>query len=722
MNDAVLKQIEHLRKELERHNRLYYVDANPEITDLEFDRMLKELQQLEADHPEPEYQSPDSPSRKVGGEPIDGFTQVKHRLPMISIENVYHISEDDSKKFDVLKFDRRVREALGPDAALEYTVEYKIDGVALALVYEHGRLVQAVTRGDGRTGDDVTHNARVIGGVPLRLNTDTPPAILEIRGEAYIANSDFAHIRAEQEREGEVPFANSRNATAGALKNLDPRTCAKRRLRFFAHGLGFVDGLKFDRHTKYLEAIREFGVPTSPGTRAFPNMEKLLEHAETMMDSLHELDFEVDGLVIKVNSFAQRDELGTTSKAPNWVIAYKWERYEAVSRVVNIAVQVGKTGALTPVALLEPVEIAGTTVSRASLHNRDEIQRLGIRIGDRVVVEKAGKIIPHVVRVEEHLRDETEQEFVFPDRCPECGTVVEQDEGGVYIRCPNLNCPAQLRETLRFYASRSAMDIDGMGAEIVARLTAKPPLLRSIADLYRLRDKRDELAKRLYKEGSRKAEGKEEQKLIETLLNGIAKSKEQPLWRLLLGLNIRHVGARIAQVLAARFGTMDALRQQTEEQLAAVNEIGPVIAKSVHGFLVSEAGQNLVRELAELDVHMGEPVESLPQTEQRLAGKTVVVTGSLEQFTRDGIKELIQQHGGRAAGSVSKKTDFVVAGRDAGSKLTKAQEVGVPVLDEAQFTTLLETGEMPEPPVQEPESEAADLAEQPDQGPDGKPC
>ncbi|MBI1309929.1 NAD-dependent DNA ligase LigA [bacterium] len=664
MSANVREEIESLRRELERHNRLYYVEARPEISDLEFDQLMKRLEALEAEHPE--LASPDSPTQKVGGAPIAGFKTVEHRVPMISIDNVY--DEPALREFDV-----RVRKLL--DSQPEYTIEYKIDGVALALIYEHGHLAQAVTRGDGRVGDDVTHNARTIGGVPLRLNSDDPPAVLEIRGEAYIANSDFAHIRAEQEREGEQPFANPRNATAGALKTLDPKVCAKRRLRFFAHGIGYTEGIAFERHTDYLDVLHKLGVPSSPGTKAFPDIDTLLEHAQLMMESLHELDFEVDGLVIKVNSFAQRDTLGFTSKAPRWVIAYKWERYEGTTRVESIGIQVGKTGTLTPVAHLEPVKIAGTTVSRSSLHNRDEINRLGIRIGDWVVVEKAGKIIPHVVRVEEHRRDGSEKPFRFPTRCPECQTDVVQDEGGVYIRCQNPSCPAQLRETLRFFASRSAMDVDGLGIKLIEQLI-EAGLLASLADIYRLKERRDEILE-LQRVG---------EKSVDNLLAAIEATKERPLWRLLVGLNIRHVGTRLAQVLATKFGTVDVIMEQSVESLAAVDEVGPIIAESVHAFFSSEVGRRTIEELRELGLNMGEPVpQDEAATEQKLAGLTIVVTGTLERFTRDEIKELIQQHGGRASGSVSKKTSFVVAGAEAGSKLTKAQELGIEVISEDEF-------------------------------------
>ena len=704
MPDEIQQQIESLRTELERHNRLYYVDAQPEISDLDYDNLLKLLEQLEADHPK--FDSPDSPTHKVGGEPVEGFKSVEHRVPMISIDNVYEIENPDPKKQDVRKFDTRIRELL--DAQPEYLIEYKIDGVALALIYENGRLTQAVTRGDGRTGDDVTHNARTIGGVPLRLSGNNVPPVVEIRGEAYIANSDFAKIRAAQEAAGEQPFANPRNSTAGGLKTLDPKVCAERKLRFFAHGIGYSEGITAQRHSDFLQLAREFGIPTSPGTATFPNIDAVLEHAQSMMEGLHELDFEVDGLVIKVDNLEQQSELGSTNKAPRWVIAYKWERYEATTKVVDIVIQVGKTGALTPVANLEPVEIAGTTVSRSSLHNRDEIIRLDIRVGDTVVVEKAGKIIPHIVRVEPQLRDGSQQPFVFPEKCPECSSEVLQDDGGVYIRCQNPSCPAQLRETLKFFASRSAMDIEGLGIKQIESMVAKG-LLTSLPDVYRLHEKREALLteKRTSKtsidkrlDGNTEAKSPHKkwtnEKSVDKLLKAIKDTKqgeksERPLWRLLVGLNIRHVGSRIAQVLASKFGTIDEILTKTEEELAAVDDIGPIIAASIFSFFSSDIGGSTIKEFRKLGLNMGEPVpEEDDSVVKKLNGRTLVITGTLTRFTRTEIKELIQQHGGRASSSVSKKTDFLVAGEAAGSKLEKAQELGVTVLSEDQLFEMLE--------------------------------
>lgn len=667
-------EITRLRAELERHNALYYVAARPEISDLEYDRLMKRLLDLEQRHAE--LDSPDSPSHKVGGQPIAGFTTVAHRQPMLSIENVY---EED----EVRKWDQRVRKLLEPGETIEYVVELKIDGVALSLIYEHGHLVQALTRGDGQQGDDITHNARTIRGVPLRFLGDAKqhPALLEVRGEAYISNPDFAHLRAEQERSGEEPFANPRNTAAGALKLLDPKLCAARKVRFFAHSAGAVEGIEFANHLEYRHAVERLGIPSTPRVETFPDIEQVMAHCHTLLENIHELDFEVDGFVIKANDFAQRERLGSTSKFPRWAVAYKIEKYEAVTQVEQIEVQVGKTGALTPVAHLKPIEIDRTTVSRASLHNRDEIHRLGVRIGDWVVVEKAGKIIPHVVRVEEHRRDGSEKEFEFPHHCPECHADVLQDEGGVYIRCQNPNCPAQLRERLRYFASRAAMDIEGLGTKLIEQLV-DVGLLKGIADVYRLKDRRDDLLA-LERMGEKSADN---------LLAGIEASKSRPLWRLLAGLTIRHVGTRTAQILADRFGTLDEITRQSIEQLAEVHEIGDVIAETIHAFFASQVARDLVEDLRSLGLHFGEPIPAgSPAVAEsgKLAGKSIVVTGTLTQFTREQIEELIHNLGGKPSGSVSRKTAFVVAGENAGSKLDKAMALGVRVLSEQEFRELI---------------------------------
>lgn len=664
MTSSIKAEIERLREELDRHNYLYYVEARPEISDIEFDRLLKKLEALEREHPQ--YDSPDSPTHKVGGAPVEGFQTVVHRLPMLSIENVY----DEA---GVREFDTRIRKLLEPGETIEYVVEYKVDGVALGLIYEEGSLVQAVTRGDGRQGDEITHNARTLIGVPLKLHGKHSPRTFEVRGEAFISNPDFAHIRAQQVAAGDQPFANPRNAAAGALKLLDPKLCAKRRVRFYAHSGGFIEPDPFRTHEEFLAAARKSGIPLVPRGKVLAGIDEALAYCQELMEQIHELDFEVDGFVIKVNDLDQRRRMGATSKNPRWLIAYKFERYEAVTQVEDIAVHVGKTGALTPVAFLKPVEIAGTTVSRASLHNRDEIGRLGVKIGDWAVVEKAGKIIPHVVRVEEHRRSGQEREFHFPRNCPECHTPVVKDEGGVYIRCPNPSCPAQLRETVRFFASRGAMDIEGLGIKLIEQLTGTG-LVRSIPDIYRLQDRRTELQE-LERMGD---------KSIDNLAEGIEASRQRPLWRLLTGLGIRHVGARTAQVLADEFGTLDEILSKSVEELSDVQEIGPVIAQSVHDYFHSQIGKDIVGELRGLGLNFGTP-RAKKVAAGPLAGKTVVVTGTLQRFSRDEIKEFIHEQGGKAAGSVSKQTDFVVAGEKAGSKLDKAKELGIEILTEDEF-------------------------------------
>jgi DNA ligase (NAD+) len=670
MTASAKAEIERLRAEIQRHNRLYYVEVRPEISDTEFDRLLKRLERLEAEHPE--YDSPDSPTKKVGGEPVDGFETVRHRVPMLSIENAFDEGE-------VREFDRRVRKLLGGEP-VEYTVEYKVDGVALALTYEDGRFTRAVTRGNGIEGDDITTNARTIGGVPLRLETRSPPRLLEVRGEAYIANSDFAHLQAEQQRRGVQVYANPRNTAAGAIKRLDPKICAAHRLRFLAHGVGWLEDTGISTHLEFLQAVTTMGIPGTPRVKSFDTMDAALEYAHELAEEIHALDFEVDGIVLKVNDFAQRDRLGATSKSPRWVIAYKWEKYEAVSQIESIRVQVGKTGTLTPVANLTPVQIAGTTVSRASLHNRDEIERLGVKVGDWVVVEKAGKVIPHIVRVEEHRRTGDEKSFRFPKTCPECHGEVTQDEGGVYIRCINPSCPAQLRETLRYFASRGAMDIEGLGVKLIEQLV-DAGLVTSLPDIFRLPERREQLLE-LERMGEKSADN---------LLAGIEASRSRPLWRLLAGLSIRHVGARTAQVLEEHFGMLDAILAASEDELAEVNEIGSVIAHSIHTFFHAEAGRRTVEELRSFGINFGQPVtKRKPSADQKLAGKTIVVTGTLSRFKRDEIKELIHELGGKASSSVSKKTDFVVAGEEAGSKLDKARELGVRVVSEEEFVEMIE--------------------------------
>jgi len=655
--------IARLREEIRYHDRKYYVEAAPEISDLEYDRLVQQLKKLEAAHPE--LITPDSPTQRVGDAPVEGLRQVEHRVPMLSIENTYGVDE--------LKQYAARTEKLLRGEAIQWVVELKIDGVAVSLLYERGVLAQGVTRGNGRVGDDITHNVRTVVDVPLRLSGRSVPPVLEVRGEIYMTNSDLVTLNERQHAAGLEPFANTRNVTAGSIRLLDPRICAQRRLRLFCHGVGYVEGLRAKTHMEFLDELRGYGLPATPQVECFDSFAAAVDHCQERIAALDELDFEIDGFVLKVNRFDQRDRLGSTTKCPRWLIAYKFEKYEGTTRVREIRVQVGKTGAITPVADLEPVLLAGTTVSHASLHNADEIERKDVRPGDVVVVEKAGKIIPHIVRVEKHLREGRPRKFVFPTECPECGRRLVKDEGGVYIRCPNVACPAQLKERIRFFAGRNAMDIEGLGDKLVDQLVGEK-LVRGYGDLYRLTLGQLVELERMGK------------KSAENLLAGIEASKTRGLARLLAALSIRHVGTRVAAVLAGHFRSMDALLAADVETLSEVNEIGPIIAQSVFDYLHGDFGRRTIEELRNLGVEMSEEER---EESDVLAGKTLVVTGTLKKYTRDEIEELITRHGGHAASSVSKNTDYVVAGDKAGSKLDKARELGVKVLTEEQFEELL---------------------------------
>lgn len=661
-------RIDELRTQIRYHDRKYYVESAPEITDLEYDRLLEELRQLEARHPE--LIRPDSPTQRIGDQPIASLKQFPHRVPMLSIDNTYSVEE-------VRKYGERTAKLLEGEP-IEWVVELKIDGVAISLLYEQGLLVRALTRGNGQVGDDITHNIRTIADVPLRL-LGNPPPILEVRGEVYMTNAELVRLNQVQQAKGEPVYANTRNVTAGSIKLLDPRICAERNLHVFCHGVGYCEGLRALTHLEFLRELAEYGLPPTPRVEGFPNLEAALDHCEERIEQLHELSFEIDGLVLKVNRFEQRERLGTTSKSPRWLIAYKFEKYEATTRLLEIRVQVGKTGAITPVAILEPVNIADTTVSRASLHNAEEVERKDVRVGDVVVVEKAGKIIPHIVRVEKHERKQELPAFAFPTQCPECGTPVVKDEGGVYIRCPNIECPAQVRERIRYFASRNAMDIEGLGDKLVDQLVGAG-LVKSYGDLYRLAE--DQLAN-LDRMGTKSAQ---------RLLGGVEASKTRGLARLLSALSIRHVGTRVASLLAGHFGSLEAMEKASAAELSQVNEIGPAIAASVHEFLHSSYGQAAIVSLREAGVDMTAPLKrAQPAADGPLAGKTVVVTGSFSKWTRDELHALIEQRGGRTSSSVSKKTDLVMAGTDAGSKLAKAETLGVRVLTEPEVEALLGT-------------------------------
>jgi DNA ligase (NAD+) len=667
MPDSVELRIEELRELIRNHDRLYYVEAAPQISDTEYDRLINELKELEREHPD--LITVDSPTQRVGERPVDHLPEAAHRLPMLSIENTYSIEE-------VQKWADRTMKSLEGEA-IEWVVELKIDGAAVSLIYEDGVLVQGLTRGDGTTGSDITHNVRTIGDVPLRLVGDKVPSVLEVRGEIYMTNTTLVALNQRQQDKGESLFANPRNVASGTITMLDPRICAERGLRMFCHGAGYCEGIRATNYIDFLREIGSYGLRPTPHVAAFPTIAAAMEHADDVIEQLHELDFEVDGLVIKINSFDQRSRLGTTSKSPRWVIAYKWEKWEATTRLNEIRVQVGKTGAITPVANLEPVELDRTIVSRASLHNADEVRRKDVRVGDIVVVEKAGRIIPHIVRVEKHERKTDLPVFEFPTHCPECETALVQDEGGVYIRCPNYVCPAQVKERIRYFASRKAMDIEGLGDKLVDQLVSGG-LVVTYGDLYRLKNRKADLLS-LERMGEKSADN---------LLQGIEASRERGLARLLSALSIRHVGTTVARVLANHFGSIDRLEGASVEDLADVNEIGGTIADSVFSFLHSDHGKAIVDDLRGLGIKMEADRPVLAS--DKLSGKSFVVTGTLVKFTRDEIHDLIRQHGGKVSSSISAKTDYLVAGDKAGSKLAKAEKLGVQVLTEDRFEAMIQ--------------------------------
>jgi len=672
VNADIAAQIGQLRDQIRQHDRKYYVEAQPEISDRAYDLLLGELRELEQAYPE--CITPDSPTQRVGDQPVPQLHSVRHRLPMLSIDNTYSAA-------DLEAWGTRVHKLLAaegiPPPAIGWMLELKIDGVAVALTYRAGVLAQGSTRGNGSVGDDITHNVRCIHGVPLRLALDSPPELVEVRGEVYMANSALVSLNQTQVQEGLAPFANTRNVAAGSIRLLDPRESARRPLRFFCHGVGDATGLGVESQAGLFAWAQTAGLPVAPRSQRFATLETLIEGGTALIEELHTLDFEVDGFVVKVDAFGQQRLLGQTSKSPRWAIAWKFEKYEATTCLAGIRVQVGRGGTVTPVADLEPVELAGTIVRRASLHNADEVARKDVRVGDVLVVEKAGKVIPHVVRVEKHLRKGDLPAWAPPTQCPECATPLVRDPEGVFIRCPNLACPARVRERLKFFASRNAMDIEGLGDKLVEQLVAVG-LVRDYADLYRL-----SAADLIPLE--RMAE-----KSAGSLVEQIAASRGRGLARLLNALGIRHVGRRVASLLAARFPSVDALHAATLEDLAAVEEIGPVIAATVHDWFSSDYGRQVVESLRERGVALEAlPAEITPQTGP-LAGKTVVVTGTLFRFTRDEAAEAIRRAGGRSATSVSKKTDYVLAGAEAGSKLEKAQQLGVKILSEEEFVTLIQ--------------------------------
>jgi DNA ligase (NAD+) len=663
----VQRQIDSLREEIRRHEHLYYVLDAPELPDAEFDRLMQELKRLEAAHPD--LVTPDSPTQRVGGKPREGFVKVQHSRPMLSLDNAYNEQE-------LRDWDRRVHELAGANK-IEYVCELKLDGMSLALTYEQGKLLRGVTRGDGSVGEDVTSNVRTMRSVPLSIpaaalkKAGVPPDF-EVRGEVIMPQAAFERMNEDRESQNLSKFANPRNAAAGTIRVLEPNIVAERRLDFFSYFL-LVKGKYYpEKHSDALKALHALGFKVNPNHLVAENIDQVLKFIAKGEQMREKLGYEIDGIVVKVNSMRTQDRLGFTGKAPRWAIAYKYAARSGVTQVEGILIQVGRTGKLTPVAALKPVSIGGTTVSRATLHNQDEIERLGVKIGDWVMVERGGDVIPKVVKViEDKDHPRGHQTFRMPERCPVCNSHVVRVEGEADHRCINVNCPAKLRESILHFAARSVMNIEGMGESLVNQL-ADRGLVKNIADIY---DLNKEKLLTLERVGEKSAEN---------LLAEIERSRKLPLERVIFGLGIRFVGERTAEFLAEHFGSMDALMSASVEELEEVNEVGPRIAESIHEFFAEPRNVELVKRLGKYVTFKGVK----RQRGTALAGKTFVLTGTLPNYSRDAAKKMIEDAGGKVSGSVSKKTDYVVAGEDAGSKLNKARELGVSVIDEAKMQEL----------------------------------
>lgn len=662
------QEIARLREEIARHDHAYYVEASPVISDREYDKLFQRLKDLEAAHPE--LITPDSPTQRVSEKPLEGFAHVTHAVPMMSIDNTYNEAQ-------LREWDARVAKGLD-GAAYDYLVDPKIDGVSASLRYENGRLVLAATRGDGRVGDDITANVKTIRSVPLSLHGKGWPAVLEVRGEVYWPREAFDKHNAKREKAGEEPFANPRNATTGTLKSLDSKAVADRGLAFMAHGFGQIEGARFETAAELFTAMKRWGIAVSIHQKVLKGIDEVVRFVTEWDAKRRALGYETDGLVIKVNQLEQREVLGATSRFPRWCIAYKYAAEQAETMLNDVDFQVGKLGTITPRAVMEPTQLSGTIVRHASLHNFDQVERLDARIGDTVIVEKAGEIIPQVVRVVTEKRPKNARKIVPPTKCPVCNGEVEKDEGGVYIRCINPSCPAQLKERLRFFCGRDQMDIEGAGEVLVNQLV-DAGLVHNYADLFSLARRRDELLA-LERMGAKSADN---------LLAGIEASKGRPLARVLAALNIRHVGAATAELIAERFEEMERIAGASEEQLQEVEGVGPEVAKSIRHFFESDAGKAVWQALRDAGVNMTQP-KTKKSGPQPLAGKTLVVTGTLVKYSRGDIEKLIKELGGKTAGSVSKKTDYVVVGEDAGSKLEKAKALGVKTLSEGEFLKMVE--------------------------------
>ncbi|MFC0189971.1 NAD-dependent DNA ligase LigA [Fictibacillus aquaticus] len=667
MNETHAKErIIELRELLEKYNYEYYVLDKPTVPDSEWDSLMKELIELENNHPD--LYDEHSPTVRVGGQVLDFFEKVQHNVPMLSLGNAFN-------EQDLRDFDRRAAEGAG--GKVSYVAELKIDGLAVSLLYENGKFVRGATRGDGTTGEDITNNLKTIRSIPFRLKDSVK---LEVRGEAFMPKKSFQKLNETRQEQGLELFANPRNAAAGSLRQLDPKIAASRNLDIFVYGAGQMEGHSVDSHSESLDYLRHLGFKTNPEWKKCADIDEVIEFVQSWGEKRPDLPYEIDGIVIKVDSLHQQEELGFTAKSPRWAIAYKFPAEEVVTKLEGIELNVGRTGVVTPTALLQPVVVAGTTVKRASLHNEDLIREKDIKIGDYVVVKKAGDIIPEVVNVIVERRTGDEQDFAMPTHCPECDSELERLDGEVALRCLNPQCPAQIREGLIHFVSRNAMNIDGLGEKVISQLF-KEKLIEDVADLYALERERLLQLERMG------------EKSVDNLLDAIEKSKENSLEKLLFGLGIRHVGAKAAKTIAQKFETMDALMNASRDELLAIDEIGDKMAESVELYFSKPEVAELVSELRDHGVNMeykGPKLVKAEDIDSIFAGKTVVLTGKLSILTRNEAKEKLERLGAKVTGSVSKNTDMLIAGEDAGSKLEKAQSLGVPVMSEQELVDELE--------------------------------
>ncbi|MGQ9617768.1 MAG: NAD-dependent DNA ligase LigA [Candidatus Aminicenantia bacterium] len=659
------KRIKELREEIRYHEIKYYVENAPVISDYQFDQLLKELEKLESQYPD--LITPDSPTQRVGGEPAEGFTTVFHDKPMLSLDNTYSYEE-------IKQFEKRIKRII-PEEKIDYVAELKIDGLSMSIVYENGTLSRGVTRGDGIKGEDVTHNVRTIRSIPLRIEEKRK---VEIRGEIYLPFSSFRKINEERLEKGEPLFANPRNAAAGSMRTLDPREVAGRGLDSFIYYI-FVDGNEpLETHWENLVLLRKLGFRTNLNARYCKNIEEVIEFCEEWKEKKEKLEYEIDGVVIKVNSIRLQKLLGTTSKFPRWAIAFKYPPKQAVTKLKEIVVQVGRTGAFTPVAVFDPVELSGTTVTRATLHNEEEIQRKDIRIGDYIIVEKAGEVIPYVVGPVKERRSGEEKIFVMPKYCPECGSEVYKPEGEVISRCLNSSCPAKIKESILHFASRKAMNIEGLGEALVEQLVEKK-LIKSISDLYNLRYEELVNLERMGPKSSK------------NLLEQIEKSKKNDLSKLIFALGIRYVGEHIAEILSENFESIDAFAKAKKEDLIKIKEIGEKVAESIEMFFKQKENLDLIERLKSAGVNVKSKKEK-KVVKNILEGKTFVITGTLSRYTREQAEKLIESLGGNISSSVSSKTNYLIVGSEPGSKLEKARALGVKTISEEEFLKIIEEG------------------------------